>query len=203
MKKLGLLTSLISCIAICTVGLAQALATPSSGGTSVRTNSVAKNPYRPGVLLRAPQQPKGVRVLSRQWLRCDKHGHHCRAIRGAVHLTYRARIADVGHVLRVRVVVAGSQGSTSATTAATPVIGLPLPVNTALPTVSGTAAEGQTLTGSAGTWQYEVHFTYQWQDCNASGANCVNISGATGTTYTLQASDVGDTIVFVVTAYNY
>jgi len=105
--------------------------------------------------------------------------------------------------MRVRIVVAGSQGSTLATTAPTPVIGLPLPVNTSLPTVSGTAVQGSTLTGSPGTWQYAVRFTYQWQDCDVNGANCVNIAGATGTSYVLQASDVGHTILLAVTGYNY
>lgn len=203
MKKIGLLMSLSSCVAICTLGLTQASASSSPGGTSVRTHSVARSPYRPGVLFRAPKQPRGVRVLHWQWLRCDKHGHHCHAIRGAVRSTYRAQVADIGHTLIVREVVSGSQGSNSATSSATPVIGLPLPVNTVLPTISGTAVQGDTLTGSPGTWEYAESYTYQWQDCDSSGANCVNISGATGTTYTLQASDVGDTIVFVVTAYNY
>jgi hypothetical protein len=62
---------------------------------------------------------------------------------------------------------------------------------------------GDVLTGSTGTWQNAVRFTYQWEDCDATGANCVPISGATTQTYTLQNSDVGGTIVFVVTAYNF
>jgi hypothetical protein len=112
-------------------------------------------------------------------------------------------MADVGHILRVRAVVAAPSGRTTTRSAATPVIGLPAPVNVSLPTISGVAREGQTLTGSPGTWRYGLRYTYQWEDCGTTGANCAPISGATAPTYLLQASDVGYTIVLVVTAYNY
>jgi hypothetical protein len=39
-----------------------------------------------------------------------------------------------------------------------------------------------------------MSFTYQWLRCDAGGANCAEIGGATASTYTLQAGDVGDTI---------
>ncbi|MGZ7022840.1 MAG: hypothetical protein ACXVJ3_16520, partial [Ilumatobacteraceae bacterium] len=42
----------------------------------------------------------------------------------------------------------------------------------------------------------------QWRDCDSSGASCVNISGATSSSYSLAAGDVGHTIVAVVTASN-
>ena len=54
------------------------------------------------------------------------------------------------------------------------------PSNTAVPTVSGTAQVGQTLTAHNGTWSgtAPITYTYQWQ---REGAN---IAGATGSTYT-------------------
>ena len=45
-------------------------------------------------------------------------------------------------------------------------------------------------------------YSYQWQDCDGSGANCSSISGATGSTYKLASGDAGDTVDVVVTASN-
>jgi hypothetical protein len=61
------------------------------------------------------------------------------------------------------------------------------PLNSALPTITGTTFVGSTLTGHNGTWTGAPNtptFTYQWQRCDASGANCSAISGATSITYT-------------------
>jgi Glycosyl hydrolases family 18 len=93
-------------------------------------------------------------------------------------------------------VVVATPGST---TAAAP----PAPSNTAVPVVSGTAQEGDTLTTSNGSWNGSpTSYSYKWEDCNSSGASCSAISGATSSTYVLAASDVGDTVRAVVTATN-
>jgi hypothetical protein len=78
------------------------------------------------------------------------------------------------------------------------------PTDVTLPSISGTSTQGDTLTASNGTWDGvpDPTYTYQWQDCNASGGSCSDISGATNSTYTLQGSDVGDTVDVVVTASN-
>lgn len=77
------------------------------------------------------------------------------------------------------------------------------PVSTAPPTVAGTAVQGQTLTAAPGTWSNDdVAFTYQWQHCDATGANCVDVTGATATTYAVTAADVGFTLRVVATAKN-
>jgi hypothetical protein len=185
-----------------------ALASGNSGQhATVKIQSVAKSRFRPGVLIAAPRVARNMKVLSWQWLRCDKQGSHCAAIPRASKRTYRIRTADEGHVLRVRLVLASSQGSTTALSAATPVIGLPLPVNTAAPSVTDTTSStyilGDTLSVNPGSWNYAVRYTYQWQDCDTNGANCTNITSATGQTYVLQSTDVGHTLVVVVTAYNF
>jgi hypothetical protein len=79
-----------------------------------------------------------------------------------------------------------------------------LPANTSSPTISGTPQVGQTLTAGPGTWTGTPAptFTYQWQRCDASAANCVAIPVATAQVYTLNASDVGSTIRVAVTATN-
>jgi hypothetical protein len=79
----------------------------------------------------------------------------------------------------------------------------PVPVNTIPPGISGTTTEGQTLTDVPGTWEGSpTSFTYQWQRCNALGAECQTISGATGQSYTLTAADVNSEIRVQETGIN-
>jgi hypothetical protein len=72
--------------------------------------------------------------------------------------------------------------------------------NTSSPTISGTAAVGQTLTADAGSWSGNPTFTYQWYDCDSSGCNA--ITGATSTTYMPTSSELGDLLVVGVTGTN-
>ena len=77
------------------------------------------------------------------------------------------------------------------------------PVNTSLPTITGTPVVGATLTGSAGTWSGSgMHYSYQWLRCDSSGASCAPVSAATGTTYILATADVGSTLRLSVVAAN-
>jgi hypothetical protein len=77
------------------------------------------------------------------------------------------------------------------------------PVGTSPPTVTGNALQGQTLTATPGTWTAaDATFTYQWQRCDAAGANCVAVAGATASTYAVTPADVGATLNVVVTAAN-
>lgn len=76
------------------------------------------------------------------------------------------------------------------------------PVNITAPTITGTAQVAQTLTGTAGTWKNTPTLTYQWEHCDATGANCVPITGATALTYVVQVTDVGATLRLAETATN-
>ena len=65
---------------------------------------------------------------------------------------------------------------------------------TSLPSISGSAVLGQTLTEGHATWTGSPSsYTYQWELCDGSGANCSTIAGATGQTYVL-TTGVGHTI---------
>lgn len=72
-----------------------------------------------------------------------------------------------------------------------------VPVNTALPEISGDATVGEILTASHGTWtNTPTSYAYQWLN------NGSTIGGATSATYILQAGDQGDDIGIRVTATN-
>jgi DNA-binding beta-propeller fold protein YncE len=78
-----------------------------------------------------------------------------------------------------------------------------LPVNTAVPALSGTTVVGVKMGVSNGTWSNgPVAYAYQWKDCNSSGGECKPILGATNANYTLQSSDVGHKVVAQVQATN-
>ena len=77
------------------------------------------------------------------------------------------------------------------------------PANTTPPQVSGSTVQGSSLSTSNGSWSGSpTSYSYQWQDCDSSGASCTNISGATSSSYLLGSGDVGHTIRAVVTATN-
>src|SRR5215212_1007843 len=76
------------------------------------------------------------------------------------------------------------------------------PANTSLPAISGTAATGQVLTTSTGTWSgTPTTYAYQWRSCDSAGNNCVvETNNANGQTYTPVDYDVGKTLRVKVTA---
>ncbi len=136
-----------------------------------------------------------------QWQDCDGIGLNCVAIAAATSSSYAVQATDVGHTIRSTVTASNAGGSASASSAATAVVLPSPPSNTALPTVSGTAQQGDVLKASTGSWTGSPSsFAYQWQRC-ANGA-CSNISGATSSSYTVQVADIGDTIEVIVTARN-
>lgn len=71
-----------------------------------------------------------------------------------------------------------------------------LPVCSVAPAITGTATEGEILTCSNGTWTKSPIFTRQWH------RSTVPIIGATGTTHTLTADDVGATMTCTVKGTN-
>jgi hypothetical protein len=78
-----------------------------------------------------------------------------------------------------------------------------VPADVSPPVITGSAVEGQTVKVTIGTWTGSpTSFAYKWQDCNAQGASCTSIAGATSSSYKLKASDVAHTVRAVVTASN-
>jgi hypothetical protein len=80
---------------------------------------------------------------------------------------------------------------------------LPTAGNTVLPAVTGLPAAGHTLTSSAGSWNgAPTGYSYQWQRCLPNHTACVNIPGATASTYTATSADVGNMVLSTVSATN-
>ena len=136
-----------------------------------------------------------------QWQDCD--GLLCSNISGATGSTYTLQSSDVGKTIDVVVTASNAAGSIPAVSSQTTVVQTPpAPVSTTLPTISGSAQQGQILTASNGSWSNSPSsYAYQWQDCSSS-TSCTDISGATSSSYTLASSDVGKTVDVVVTATN-
>jgi len=72
------------------------------------------------------------------------------------------------------------------------------PVNTAIPTISGTTTVGSTLTATTGTWTGAPtpSFTYQWLRAGTP------IGGATSSTYVIVVADQANTLTVRVTGTN-
>jgi hypothetical protein len=87
---------------------------------------------------------------------------------------------------------------TEHTVTATVVTGGPPSAPRALraPEISGQAQEGQVLTlTKAGTWLHNpTGRSYEWERCDPEQVHCEAIAGATGTSYSLTAADVGSVI---------
>ncbi len=141
---------------------------------------------------------------SYQWEDCSATGSSCTPILGATSQSYTLTAADAGYRIEVLETARNFLGSgTPAASAPTMPVVPPAPVDTAPPTISGSATQGQTLTESHGSWSNTpTTFAYQWQDCDSSGNSCSAIAGATGQTYVLGAADVAHTIRVLETAGN-
>jgi len=126
-------------------------------------------------------------TFSFQWLRNGA------PIAGATAATYGVTRAD--ELTALACIVIAHAGADTGTAMSAPVVALPVPppVNTTLPTVSGVAEIGQTLTCVPGAWTRSPAFTFQWL------RNGGVIAGSTNQTYVIQGGDANDNIACRVT----
>jgi hypothetical protein len=148
-----------------------------------------------------PQAALGV-----VWQRCGADGSACSAIADVSGTSYTLTDSDAGSVLEAVVTATNDGGSSSATSAATAVIGRAVPAapaSSAPPAINGDAVVGSTLSLDTGAWSdSQAAIGIVWQRCAADGTACSAIADATGTTYALTDSDVGSVLEAVVTATN-
>ena len=140
-------------------------------------------------------------LYSYQWIRTD--GGTDTDIAGEMNSTYTLVSADVGKAIKVKVSFTDdANNAESLTSAATGAVAAAAPPAntpaTGLPTISGTAQVGETLTaGTTGISDADgldnTAFAYQWL------ADGTEINGATASTYTLADADEGKAIKVKVT----
>ena len=116
-------------------------------------------------------------------------------ISGATSNTYTLIGLDYDTAIDCDVTATNSLDSTTQASNATGAIAGTAPVNTVTPTISGNTGLGDVLTGNSGTWAGVPvpHLSRQWK------RNGADISGATGTTYTIVLADDNADITFEVT----
>jgi hypothetical protein len=122
----------------------------------------------------------GSGIVGYQWTRDGQ------PVDGASKRSYTLQPADAGTRVRVTVTVRGTGYATASRQSST--VGTVLERLTATPTprVVGTAEKGRTLFVATGVWAPSpVQLVFQWK------REGVNITGATGTDYTLTAADAG------------
>jgi len=137
-----------------------------------------------------------------QWQRCSA-GQGCSDIAGATASGYVPSAADVGDMLVVTVTAHNAGGSSSADSAPTAAVLIAAPFDQSPPTITGIAAQSDTLGALSGSWANSpTVYGYQWWRCDGAGANCTSVFGAAGAAYQLGPADVGHTLRVVVTATN-
>jgi len=144
-----------------------------------------------GVLVADPGTWTPAASFTYSWLRAGT------AISGATSATYVVTTADLGAQLSVKVTGTKTGYTTASVTSAnTSAVAAGSFSATPVPTISGTAAVGSTLTAAAGTWTPTPSgFTWAWY------RDGVAISGATSATYALVAADSGHTVTVKATAH--
>ena len=116
------------------------------------------------------------------------------AIPGAVSTKYTLVAADLGTSVAFRVSGTKSGYAPSTTTSVGVAVAAGVLTATPVPSITGTPQVGSKLTAVAGTWSpASVAKTYQWSKDGAA------IAGATASTYTIAAVDVGGAIAVSVT----
>ena len=136
-----------------------------------------------------------------QWIRVDSGTDA--DIAGATSSTYTLVAADLGTTLKVKVTFDddNSNAETRTSAATGPVAAAANTPATGAPTITGTARVGETLTAvTTGILDADglasVSYTYQWIRVDGTDAD---IAGATSSTYTLVAADLGTTLKVKVT----
>ena len=160
---------------------------PAVSGTTIQGQTLIESNHATWVF-----PPDAYRY---QWLRCLASGVDCQPIPSETGQTYTLGAGDVGYAIEFEEVAIKGAVNASATSAPTAVV-MPLtPADTAPPAISGDPVVGDTLTESHATWVFPPNsYTYQWFDCDATGADCVPIPAATAQTYTLAPADSESTI---------
>ncbi len=129
--------------------------------------------------------------FSYQWQRCDAAGGNCVDIptspTALTQPTYRLAAPDIGHTVRVAVVVVANYNGLHSLPAYSVAVGpVPVPVdpaNTEPPSIAGSTVVPTTLTASRGTWTSRagpLTYSYRWVACDqVTPSECSVVPNAT------------------------
>ena len=153
-------------------------------------------------------------TIAIQWWDCTANmtpPAGCTMIAGATAASYTPTASDVGKPLAVSETATNSSAQSTGPvfSALTAAVLPPPPVSNSPPSITPATQpqQGQTLTEVPATWDMPNYtITLQWWDCPASvtpsSTNCTVITGATTSSYTPTAADVGKGIAVAETATN-
>jgi hypothetical protein len=135
-----------------------------------------------------------------QWLRCAHtmpYPPPCTPIVGASGPTYAPTSVDAGKTIEVQETATNAEGASDPVSSVATATVLAVPTSLSSPEVSGTPAVGQILSCSTGSWgNSPTSYAYQWL------RDFEPIPGATSSSYTVAAGDVGHGLACQVTATN-
>jgi hypothetical protein len=133
-----------------------------------------------------------------QWLRCSINS--CQPIPNATGATYLVTSSEVAYRLEVLVTASNGAGSTTAESDQTGLVAPAPPASVVPPRIIGDPYLGEDLTVDEGQWSGTEPFaySYRWQRCRAGA--CSDIED--GTMHTVDRSDLGSSLVVIVTATN-
>ncbi len=169
---------------------------PAISGTAARGSTMTAT--------RGTWSPAGT-AYAYQWQGSTDSGVTWSPITGATTAKYTLASTDEQSEVRVAVTATNLYGSTTATSQPSKTVASSPPVDKSVPTISGSAQVGGTLSATTGTWTGVGNtYSYQWEGSSGTGSSTVwsPITGATASTYSPQASDQGTTLKVVVTATN-
>ena len=139
------------------------------------------------------------------WYRCSPPAFTACTSTGVTTPYYQLVSGDIGDEIEVQEVASNQAGPSAA-----PAISLPTQpvvnvlVNSAPPTIGGTARVGQVLTEAHGTWSpTPASYAYQWYRCNSTGGACVPITlNGSSQSYAPVTADLGAELQVSETATN-
>jgi Bacterial Ig-like domain (group 3) len=138
-----------------------------------------------------------------RWSRCASDGSNCDPV--ATGSTYPLTAKDIGAEMLLDVTATSASGGTASVPSSlfgpivTPAGNVLPPAVTDEPGLSGTPQVGVKVEGQPVTMSNNPGYAYQWYRC---ASQCTAIGGATMTTYTPSAPDLGDSLVFAETGTN-
>jgi C1A family cysteine protease len=162
--------------------------------TLSKIGKISGTPYVNSTLTAGELTPPDATVTY-QWLRADSSKDTFSPIPGATGSTYTLTADDLGKYIKVS---ATGTGSCSGTVTSS-YIG---PVKSAITggaEISGSAVVGGTLTSGA-IVPSGATVKYQWMRCSTADGTFRTISGATGSTYVLKSTELGQFIMLKITA---